>query len=69
MPINRVIQKIICLEFSYVIWQCSNLEKGREGDPSRLPACAQRSAELRGGILRVWNENFAVYGLRKVWRS
>ena len=43
--------------------------KAREVDPQRLPARAQRDAELRAQIQRVWEENFRVYGVRKVWRQ
>jgi transposase InsO family protein len=42
---------------------------GRRADPSKLPARAQRDAELCGQIRRVWDENFQVYGVRKVWRQ
>ncbi|WP_408440882.1 IS3 family transposase [Paraburkholderia sediminicola] len=38
-------------------------------DPARLPARAQRDAMLRGEILRAWEENFQVYGVRKVCRQ
>jgi transposase InsO family protein len=43
--------------------------KAREADPSRLPARARRDAELRNSIQRVFDENFGVYGVRKVWRQ
>ena len=43
--------------------------KSRQADPSRLPPRAQRDAELSGSIHRVWQENFRVYGARKVWRQ
>ena len=43
--------------------------KARETDPTRLPARAQRDAVLRREILRVWKENFEVYGVRKVWKQ
>jgi putative transposase len=43
--------------------------KARERDPSRLPARAQRDAVLEPEIRRVWEENFRVYGARKVWRQ
>jgi transposase InsO family protein len=43
--------------------------KSRERDPSRLPARAQRDAVLEPEIRRVWEENFRVYGARKVWRQ
>jgi transposase InsO family protein len=38
-------------------------------DPSRLSARVRRDAELRPEIERVWQENFEVYGARKVWRQ
>ncbi len=42
----------------------------RRADPGRLlPPRAQRDAELCGQIRRVWEENFSVYGTRKVWRQ
>ena len=34
-----------------------------------MPARAHRDAELREHIGRVWNENYRVYGVRKVWRQ
>jgi len=44
-------------------------QKAREADPSRLPPRAKRDAVLRDHIRRVWEENFSVYGVRKVWRQ
>ena len=41
--------------------------KAREADPERLPARAKRDALLLPEILRVWKDNFEVYGARKVW--
>ncbi len=41
-------------------------QKAREKDPSRLPARAKRDVQLRGEIRRVRQENFDVYGVRKV---
>lgn len=41
----------------------------RRHDPSKLPARAKRDAELCDEIQRVWEENFRVYGVRKVWRQ
>lgn len=41
----------------------------RRADPGRLPPRAQRDARLREGIRRVWEENFRVYGVRKVWQQ
>ena len=43
--------------------------KARQADPSRLPERAQRDAALRAQIKRVFEENFHVYGVRKVWRQ
>jgi len=43
--------------------------EARRRDPSLLPARAQRDAELKDLIRRVWNENFQVYGPRKVWKQ
>ncbi len=43
--------------------------KSRQVDLTRLPARVQRDAELSGAIRRVWDENFRVYGARKVWRQ
>jgi transposase InsO family protein len=38
-------------------------------DPARLSARAKRDAALKPEIARVFAENFAVYGVRKVWRQ
>ena len=38
-------------------------------DPSRLSARAQSDIALKPEIARVFSENFAVYGVRKVWRQ
>jgi len=43
--------------------------KAREADPERLPARHHRDAELVVDIRRVWEENFRVYGARKVWKQ
>jgi transposase InsO family protein len=43
--------------------------KAREADPNRLPDRAKRDLELCVDIQRVWEENFQVYGARKVWRQ
>jgi transposase InsO family protein len=45
------------------------VQKTRQADPELLPARAKRDAELRPEIKRVWDENFQVYGVRKVWRQ
>ena len=41
----------------------------RRADPSRLPDRLRRDADLKGEIGRVFEENFRVYGVRKVWRQ
>ena len=43
--------------------------KAREADPTRLPRRLQRDRELMPEIRRVYDENFGVYGVRKVWRQ
>lgn len=41
----------------------------RRREPERLPARAKRDAALMPEIQRVFDENFRVYGVRKVWRQ
>ena len=41
----------------------------RRADPSRLPDRAKRDEELRPHIQRVFDDNWRVYGVRKVWRQ
>ncbi len=41
----------------------------RKRDPSRSPARDRRDAELCEEIRRVFEANFGVYGVRKVWRQ
>jgi putative transposase len=41
----------------------------RRHDSDRLPPRARRDVVLRAQIRRVWEENFRVYGVRKVWRQ
>lgn len=41
----------------------------RQRDPSRRPARERRDAELCEVIRRVFEANFGVYGVRKVWRQ
>ncbi len=43
--------------------------KARERGPDRAPARVRRNAQLRGEVRRVWDENFRVYGAKKVWRQ
>ena len=44
-------------------------DKAREADPERVSPRVRHDAELRGEIRRVWDENFRVYGVRKLWRQ
>ena len=39
----------------------------RRRNPETAPARARRDAVLRGKIRRVFDDNFQVYGVRKVW--
>ena len=41
----------------------------RRRDPDRLPARAKRDEALKVEIRRVFEANFCVYGVRKVWRQ
>ncbi len=41
----------------------------RRADPLRAPPRVRRDVVLRGEIRRIWDENFGVYGVRKVWRQ
>ena len=41
----------------------------RRADPAKAPARARRDQTLKAEIARVFAENFAVYGARKVWRQ
>ena len=43
--------------------------KTREADSDKRSDRAKRDAELEVEILRVWHENFRVYGARKIWRQ
>lgn len=43
--------------------------KAREAQPARLPPRLRRDQELSLEIGRVYEENFDVYGARKVWRQ
>jgi putative transposase len=44
-------------------------QAARRRDPAKLPARAKRDAALMPEIERVFEENFRVYGVRKVWRQ
>jgi transposase InsO family protein len=43
--------------------------KAAQAAPERRGARARRDEGLRGRIRQVWEDNFAVYGVRKVWRA
>lgn len=43
--------------------------KARQRDPGRRPKRVHRDRALRPEIRRVHEENFGVYGVRKVWRQ
>ena len=43
--------------------------KRLQAHPERRSPRARRDEVLRERIRRVWEENFAVYGVRKVWRE
>ena len=43
--------------------------KAREGDCSRHPPRWHRDQGLKPEIRRVWDENFRVYGVHKVWKQ
>jgi transposase InsO family protein len=41
----------------------------KRADPRKLSARARRDGVLKGEVRRVFEENFRVYGARKVWRQ
>ena len=43
--------------------------RARRRDPDKRPARAKRDEQLMPEIRRVWDENFKVYGVEKVWRQ
>ena len=43
--------------------------KAMEAEPSRRSVRAQRDAQLRAEIRRVWMQNFQVYGAEKVYKQ
>jgi transposase InsO family protein len=43
--------------------------KACEADPTQRSARAQRDEKIRVEIRRIWDENYQVYGVRKVWRQ
>ena len=59
-PICRVLPIAPSTYYEYV---------ARKRDPERLPDRAKRDAVLSRHVRRVFEENFGVYGARKVWRQ
>jgi putative transposase len=59
-PIGRVLQ---------IAPSTYHAHAARRADPGKLPARAKRDAALAVEIRRVFEENFRVYGVRKVWRQ
>ncbi len=43
--------------------------RAQQADPSRRSRRARRDEELRSDISRAWQQNFRLYGARKVWRQ
>ena len=43
--------------------------KSQQRDPERRSARGKRDDDLKREIQRVWDDNFRVYGVRKVWRQ
>jgi hypothetical protein len=43
--------------------------KAAQADPTKLSPRRRRDESLQAEIRRVWDDNFMVYGARKVWRQ
>jgi transposase InsO family protein len=43
--------------------------KAQDADPDRRSPRRQRDTTLREAIKRVWEDNFSVYGVRKIWHQ
>ena len=43
--------------------------KDKQRNPDKRSARAKQDEQLKDYIQRVWEENFRVYGVRKVWRQ
>ena len=43
--------------------------KDKQRHPEKRSCRAQRDEQLKADIQRVWEDNFRVYGVRKVWRQ
>jgi putative transposase len=44
-------------------------DTAKRGDPGKLSARARRDAALQADIRRVWEADFQVYGVRRIWRQ
>ena len=55
----------ICKELPIAPSTC-HAHAARRADPSKAPPRVRRDAVLRGEIRRVWEEDFRVYGVRKI---
>ena len=55
----------LCESFPWVYYE----QKAREAQPERAPERVRRDVEISQEIQRVWDENFQVYGARKIWRQ
>lgn len=44
-------------------------QQARRQDPRRQPARAQRDAQLRPELVRVWRAHRSVYGAKKLWKA
>ena len=58
----------ICAQLPIAPWLYYE-HKARAVDPARLPPRLRRDRALRPEISRVYEEDFHVYGARKVWRQ
>jgi len=67
---HRVVHGVepICRELA-IAPSTYHAHAARRADPSKASARARRDSLLRGHVRRVWEENFRVYGVRKVWRQ
>jgi putative transposase len=59
-PLCRVLPIARSTYHAHAVWRA---------DPGKLPIGAQRDVTLRSEIRRVYEENFRVYGVRKIWRQ
>lgn len=58
-PICGVLPIAPSVYYEHKLWQ---------REPEKRPARARRDEEFRAHIQRVWDSNFEVYGVRKVWK-